>query len=84
MQSHERIRLAPVAAYAVAPVDHGHVDVDVVDQCVDETHSHGPRADHEVVAVQTAGHETHSKHVRGALATFRAIHRFSLEGLARA
>ncbi len=69
MQSHERISLAPVAAYAVAPVDHGHVDVDVVDQCVDETHCHGPRADHEVVAVQKAGHETHSKHVPSMGAT---------------
>ena len=50
--------MAPVPANAVAPVDHGHTYVGVVDQGVDKPHPHGPSTDHEVVDVHTAGHLT--------------------------
>ena len=56
MQSHEGVRVAPVPADAVAPVDQGHAYVGVVDQRVDETHAHGPRTDHEVVGIDRVRH----------------------------
>ncbi len=58
VQSHEGVRVAPVPADAVAPLDHGHTYVGVVDQRVDKTHPHRPCTDHEVVDVHTAGHTT--------------------------
>ena len=63
VQTYERVRVAPVAADAVAAVDEGDPHVGVVDQGVDEPHPHRPRTDHEVVDVHTARHPiTQARH----------------------
>ena len=58
VQPDEGVRVAPVPADAVAPVDQGHPGVGVVDQGVDEAHPHRPCTDHEIVDVHQAGHRT--------------------------
>ena len=59
VQPHERVRLEPVAADAVATVDQRHAYVGVVDQRVGEGHAHRTGTDHEVVGVDGARHAVH-------------------------
>jgi len=51
VQPHERVRVVPVAARAMAPVDHNHVGVAGRDQRIDERHSGGARPYDQVVGL---------------------------------
>src|SRR5213080_366429 len=55
MQADERVRVEPVPAHAVPAVHHDHADVRVLDQRIDECHSHGACADYLVVGAGAMG-----------------------------
>src|SRR3954451_2584870 len=52
MEAHERIGVVPVAARAMAPIDHHDVDFGVCDQFVGERHAGSASADHQVVGLE--------------------------------
>ena len=56
MQPHERVRVEPVPARAVPPVDQRDPDVGMVDQRVGERHPGRARPDHHVVGLDHARH----------------------------
>ena len=51
MESHERIRIVPVAAGTITSIDHHHLGRGVGDQRVGERHARRARADHQVVGL---------------------------------
>jgi len=57
VQADERVGLEPVSADAVTTIDQRHAYVCVVDQSVSEGHPHGAGSHHEVVGIDSAGHE---------------------------
>ena len=56
MQADEGVRLEPVPADAMAPVDQGHAYVGMVGQGVGERHPDGTGPHHEVVGFDDARH----------------------------
>ena len=52
VELHERVRVEPVAAGSMTPLDHHHVGVAVLDQRVDEGHPERAGADDEVVGLE--------------------------------
>jgi hypothetical protein len=51
VQPDERIGVEPVTSGAVAAIDHGHVDVGVVDEGIHESHACGTGADDQIVGL---------------------------------
>ena len=53
MEAHERIGVVPVAARAMAPIDHHNIGVGVGDQLVGERHARRTGPDHQVVRFES-------------------------------
>lgn len=51
MQLDEGVRIQPVAAWSVSPIDNDDLGVGILKQGVDEPHSECARADHEIVGL---------------------------------
>jgi hypothetical protein len=51
MQAHERIRVVPVTARAMAPVHHHHLGIAISDKRIGKRHPRGASTDHEIVGL---------------------------------
>jgi hypothetical protein len=55
MQAHKWIRVVPVTARRVTPVDHHNLDIRIGDQRIGERHPGSTGADHQVVSLDHTG-----------------------------
>ncbi len=60
MQAHERIRIEPVAAWAVPSIDQGDPHVGMAGDGVGERHARRPGPDDEIVSFEQAWHPGYS------------------------